>query len=160
MSAENSPSTTPTVSDRKKFFAFILLGVVALVVIASLLWLSGYPQSFLAQREKSQLRQQLLEKAARINYQGPRMLTLQVRLDSVRLHNDRFYYYYTFPKDQVDRLNLPQIEASLRRQMAQQLCQAEAMAIFRQHQVAVVFAYRDAKGKDITEFSLRPEQVC
>ncbi len=101
---------------------------------------------------------QLERLAKSINYKCPFMVDSDTRMDSVHFPADStFQYDYTLVKVDQEKVDVSGLTAYIGSVLLETVQTSSTMKVHRDHQLTMVFYYRDRKGDFVTQIIIKPE---
>ena len=96
--------------------------------------------------------------ASRINFKCPFMVDVDTRMDSVYIWPDStFQYSYTLVNQDKDNIDIRGLTAYIGSQLMETVRHSSTMKLHRDHELRLVFYYRDRNGEFVTQVIIEPE---
>jgi len=96
--------------------------------------------------------------AAKINFKCPFMVDSDTRMDSVHILPDStFQYNYTLVNQVRDRIDIGGLTAFIGAQLQETVQHSSTMKFHRDHELRMIFYYRDRNGDFVTQIIMEPE---
>jgi len=96
--------------------------------------------------------------ASSINYKCPFMVDVDTRMDSVYIWPDStFQYSYTLVNQDKEKIDIMGLTAFIGSQLMETVRHSSTMKLHRDHELRLVFYYRDRNGDFVTQIIIEPE---
>lgn len=96
--------------------------------------------------------------ASRINFKCPFMVDVDTRMDSVYIWPDStFQYSYTLVNQDKANIDIRGLTAFIGSQLMETVRTSSTMQLHREHELRLVFYYRDRNGEFVTQITIEPE---
>lgn len=131
------------------------------ILILSVVAILGYFKADIQRAlNRNKVQQELVERSGIYNRNTPRLLNEQVSFTRTSVGEHRFRFHYTLLQPKRRQSDLIELSEELQQQMLENLCSSPDMAFFREHNVEVVYDFRDTNNERLSYIEALPARDC